>query len=280
MKNKEKNTNNSDISKQKTHKTRDLTVYIILRFIIILVLIRQFFLGSWNNVFLCILTLILFTIPSILDKTFKIQLPNTLENMIICFIFSAEILGEIHNFYGYFKYWDTYLHVINGFLCAAIGFSLIDILNRSEHFHFKMTPIFVAGIAFCFSMTIGVLWEFFEFGMDTVFKYDMQKDNNIPMISTVYLEPDGKNIPIIIKNIKETAIYYLDENGDTIITTIEGGYLDIGLIDTMKDLMVNFVGALTFSVFGFLYIKNKNEYKFVEQFIPVVKIDKNDDSED
>lgn len=100
--------------------------------------------------FLGILTLILFTIPSIIDRKLNIKLPNALETVILLFIFSAEILGEIQNFYGIFKFWDTMLHTINGFLCAAIGFSLIDILNRSPKFHLKMSPIFVALVAFCF----------------------------------------------------------------------------------------------------------------------------------
>ena len=165
------------------HKKRDITIYVILRFFVIVTLIAQLIRGNYENVFLCILTLILFTIPTIIDKKLNIALPNALESIILLFIFSAEILGEVQNFYGIFKGWDSILHTINGFLCAAIGFSLIDILNRSEKFHTKMTPAFVALVAFCFSMTIGVLWEFFEFGMDVTFKTDMQKDRIVQEIS-------------------------------------------------------------------------------------------------
>ena len=252
------------------HKKRDITIYVILRFFVIVTLIAQLIRGNYENVFLCILTLILFTIPTIIDKKLNIALPNALESIILLFIFSAEILGEVQNFYGIFKGWDSILHTINGFLCAAIGFSLIDILNRSEKFHTKMTPAFVALVAFCFSMTIGVLWEFFEFGMDVTFKTDMQKDRIVQEISTVTLNPEGKNDPVEIRNITGTTIHYI-ENGENKEISVVDGFLDIGIRDTMKDLFVNFIGAVVFSIIGLLYIKDRDEYKFAEKFIPRLK---------
>ena len=248
---------------------KTLTVYLILRFLVIVSLIAQVLHRNWHDVFLCILTLILFTIPFIIDKKFKIDLPTPLEIIILLFIFSAEILGEIQNFYGIFKHWDTILHTLNGFLSAAIGFSLIDILNRSERVRIHLTPIFVALVAFCFSMTIGVLWEFFEFGGDQLLKMDMQKDRVVETISTVKLNPEGKNVPVIIKNIDHTTISY-QEDGKSKEITVEGGYLDIGIIDTMKDLLVNFIGAVIFSIIGYLYINNRDKYKIAESFIPVL----------
>lgn len=250
---------------------KDVTVYFVLRFLVILVMIRQIFTASWNNVFLCIFTLILFLVPVVIDRKFNIKLPNTLETIILLFIFSAEILGEINEFYLKIAHWDTVLHTLNGFLCAAIGFSMIDILNRKEVFHSTLSPVFVALVAFCFSMTVGVLWEFFEFGMDKVFKYDMQKDTMLSTIATVDLQPEGKNIPVVIDNIEKTIVYSKDKNGNEVVTELNGGYLDIGINDTMKDLIVNFIGAVVFSIIGLLYIKNKDEYKFAEAFIPVLK---------
>lgn len=246
---------------------KTLAVYFILRFLVILVMIIQIFHRNWQDVFLCFLTLTLFIIPFFIDRKLKIDLPTPLEIIILLFIFSAEILGEIQNFYGVFKHWDTMLHTLNGFLSAAIGFSLIDILNRTERFHIKMTPLFVALVAFCFSMTIGVLWEFFEFAADRYFNTDMQKDRIVEKIQSVELNKENKNDPIIIDDINKTIIYS-DNNKKT---TIEGGYLDIGIIDTMKDLVVNFIGALVFSILGFLYIKDRDEYKFIERFLPVMK---------
>ena len=188
------------------YSKRNVTVYLILRILVVITLIRQVFLGNWNNVFLCVLTLGLFLVPVLIDKKFNIQLPDALQIIILLFIYSAEILGEINEFYLVIKHWDTILHTLNGFLCAAIGFSLIDILNRKEFFHATMSALFVALVAFCFSMTIGVLWEFFEYGMDTVFLKDMQKDTVLTTISTVNLEPNGKNVPVTLKNITNTVI--------------------------------------------------------------------------
>lgn len=253
------------------YKKSELTIYVVLRILVIITMISQLLRGNFENVFMCILTLILFLVPIFVDKKLNIKLPTVFESIVLLFIFAAEILGEVQNFYGIFKGWDTILHTINGFLCAAIGFSLIDILNRSHKFHAKLSPFFVALVSFCFSMTIGVLWEFFEFGADTILKYDMQKDRIASSISTVYLEPEGKNKPVIINDIEKTVIYSYDDSGDIIETTIEGGYLDIGLVDTMKDLIVNFVGAVFFSIIGMLYIKNRDGYKFAEYFMPILK---------
>lgn len=253
--------------KEKRQLKINIVVYLVLRFLVIVCMVEQSLKGNWHSVALCFLTLILFTLPTIASRTFKVKLPTTLEIIIYLFIFGAEILGEIQNFYGVFKYWDTMLHTLNGFLSAAIGFSLIDILNRTERFHIKMTPLFVALVAFCFSMTIGVLWEFFEFAADRYFNTDMQKDRIVEKIQSVELNKENKNDPIIIDDINKTIIYS-DNNKKT---TIEGGYLDIGIIDTMKDLVVNFIGALVFSILGFLYIKDRDEYKFIERFLPVMK---------
>lgn len=246
-------------------------VYLILKILVVLSMLLQLVHGSFYNAFLCILTLFLFDVPYFVDKEFSIRLPNVLEIIILLFIFSSEILGEIQNFYGIFEHWDTVLHTINGFLCAAIGFSLVDILNQSENFHIKLSIAFVALVAFCFSMTVGVLWEFFEFGMDSCFKTDMQKDRLISSISTIALNKEKENQPIIINNIDRTLIYSTADNGDLIITTIKNGYLDIGLIDTMKDLLVNFIGAVSFSIIGILYIKGRDQYKIAEKFIPYVR---------
>ncbi len=206
------------------YSKRNMTIYLVLRALVILTLIRQVFLGNWNNVFLCGFTLILFLVPVIIDKKFNIQLPDALQVIILLFIYSAEILGEINEYYIVIKHWDTMLHTLNGFLCAAIGFSLIDILNRKEFFHATMSAVFVALVAFCFSMTIGVLWEFFEYGMDTVFLKDMQKDKIVTTISTVNIHPEGKNIPVVVKDISKTIIESKDKDGNKTETIIDGGY--------------------------------------------------------
>ena len=255
---------------KKPHTVRDLSVYIVLRTLVIITMILQIVHKNWNDVFLCILTLFLLMIPSILDKKLNIKLPTVLETIILVFIFAAEILGEIQNFYGIFKHWDTMLHTINGFIMAAIGFSLIDILNQSEKFSIKLSPVFVALVAFCFSMTVGVMWEFFEYGMDTFTKTDMQKDRIVSTVSSVSLNENKENKPVVIKHIKESTIKG-EINGKKTEIVIQNGALDIGLIDTMKDLIVNCIGAVVFSTLGYLYIKQRGDGKFIKQFIPVVK---------
>lgn len=259
----------SKFSKQMAEKYRQtkkssLLVYLILRGLIITCMILQIVRGDVNNAFLCGLSLLLFTIPTLIQEKLKIALPTVLESIIYIFIFSAEILGEINNFYGNIPHWDTMLHTINGFLAAGIGFSLVDLLNENSK-NINLSPIFVAIVAFCFSMTIGVLWEFFEYSADKYFRYDMQKDYIINSISTVTLDKTNSNNTIKINNIDHTIIY--DANGNE-LTIIEDGYLDIGIIDTMKDLFVNFIGAVAFSLIGYVYIKDREKYKFANHFIP------------
>ena len=222
-------------------------IFVILRILVIIVGVRQFFVGNYENVFLCAATLVLFMVPAFIEKLFKVRLPSILEIVVLVFIFAAEILGEISDYYVKFAFWDTMLHVTTGFLAAAVGLSLIDILNRSTRIGLSLSPLFVALVSFCFSMTIGVLWEFFEFGADVLFLTDMQKDTVVTNISSVLLNPEPINKSIIIKDITETVV-----NGQPLGIN---GYLDIGLYDTMKDLFVNFVGAVTFSLFGFFYTK-------------------------
>ena len=240
-------------------------VYIVLRALVVLVMVAQFFNGNFENVFLCVLTLVLFFIPSFIERTVKIDVPDTLEVIILLFIFAAEILGEIRAYYIQYPYWDTMLHTLNGFLCAAIGFSLVDILNRSDRFTFSLSPVYLAVVAFCFSMTVGVLWEFFEWGMDNFFHLDMQKDTVVHTIGTVMLDPTGGNVPKHIKGITDVIVVTADGTQRSLGL---GGYLDIGLNDTMKDLFVNFIGAVVFSVIGFFYVKSRGKGRFARRFIP------------
>jgi len=234
------------------------------------VLVARLLRGDWFAVFLCVLTLALFYIPVILNKTLNVELPDTLKVIILLFIFAAEILGEIGSFYTYIPWWDTMLHTVNGFLMAAIGFSLIDILNNSPRFHISLSPLFVAFVAFCFSMTVGVLWEFFEFGMDKFTGTDMQKDAIVSSFSSVKINPTGKNDPIKIEDVTKTVVFY-KENGKEKQQVIDGGYLDIGTRDTMKDLIVNCIGAVLFSIFGYFYIEGRDNGGFVRRFIPILK---------
>lgn len=241
-------------------------VYIALRAAVILVMIAQFFNRNFENVFLCALTLILFILPTVLERKLLVDLPDTLEIIILLFIFAAEVLGEISAYYTTYPYWDTMLHTLNGFLCAAVGFCLVDLFDRSERFSLTLSPVFMAIVAFCFSMTIGVLWEFFECSMDRIFLFDMQKDTVVTAISSVMLDPAGGNHAVVIKNISDIIVI---ADGKEIPLGV-GGYLDVGLYDTMEDLFVNFIGAAVFSVIGYFYVKGRGQGKFARRFIPKI----------
>ncbi len=241
---------------------RTFIVYSVLRLLVLLVIVLQALNKNWENVFLGIVTLALMIVPSVLQVTFKVEFPSLLEIVMLLFIFATEVLGEIGAFYILIPNWDTVMHTLNGFFCAVIGFSLVDILNRSRRLTFDLSPFFMALVAFCFSMTIGVLWEFFEFAMDRLFAMDMQKDTVVHAFASTMLDPTRSNIAVPVTGITDAAV-----NGKSLGL---GGYLDIGLIDTMEDLFVNFIGAAVFSTVGYFYVKYsaRRSGSLVERLVP------------
>ena len=248
-------------------------VFSILRIMVLVCMIRQVFLHNYESFFLSVLTLVLLYIPSWLQVKLRIEIPIGLEISILCFIFAAEILGEINAFYIAIPGWDTILHTLNGFLCAAVGFSMVLLLNDNENLTFDLSPFFLALLAFCFSMTIGVLWEFFEFSMDYFLKFDMQKDMILHTVSSVMLDPNGANHPVVIRDIADVMIVHSDGTKELLGL---GGYLDVGLYDTMKDIFVNFIGAVVFSVIGFFYARGRGKKSVVSLFVPRRKAEDRD----
>ena len=248
------------------------TMYLVLRLIVLATLVSSVIRSEYESAFICLLVLVLFMLPFFIQQNFGIELPSTLEIIILLFIFAAEILGELECYFITFPYWDSMLHTTTGFLCAATGFALIDILNRNSRIKFELSPIYVALAAFCFSMTVGVLWEFFEFGMDRLFHMDMQKDTVVNSITSVMLDPTNKNIPVTIDGITSVTV-----NGQELGF---GGYLDIGLYDTMADLFVNFIGAVVFSTIGYFYIKHRGKGKLAKAFIPTITEESTDTAGD
>lgn len=254
-----------------------VTVYVLLRLSVIVMLVAQMFDGNFENVYTCILALLLFSLPSLIERRLHIDLPDTLEIIILLFIYAAEILGEIQEYYVIIPFWDDILHTLNGFLFAAVGFSLVNILNRNKRVMLELSPFYMAVMAFCFSMTIGVLWEFFEWGVDTFMAKDMQKDTVLQAIHSVTLHPEGRNIPVHIRDIADVILVHSDGTQTALGV---GGYLDIGLIDTMSDLLVNFIGAVVFSIIGFFYVKSQGKGKLAKQFIPQMMEDKPEPQEE
>ncbi len=245
-------------------------VYVVLRMFVIIIAVLSLLSGNIENFFLCLLSLVLFLLPAFVERKFKVNLPDTLEIIVLLFVFAAEILGEISSFYMRVPHWDTMLHTVNGFLFAAIGFAMVDVLNRSSRIKFNLSPFYLAVTAFCFSMTVGIIWEFFEFGMDMLVRFDMQKDTIVNTISSVTFDVNSTNQAFIFTDIVDTVL--ITSDGSQIVMSDYGinGYLDIGIIDTMKDLFVNFIGAVVFSIIGYFYVKGRGKGKIACSFIPTL----------
>ena len=246
------------LTRQKSRAT--LVIYAVIRVIVLGILVRSAFTGQTENIFTCLLTLFLLYLPSLVEWKLEIRLPSALEITVIVFIFAAEILGELACFYVNVPFWDKALHTVSGFIYAAVGYSLADILNRHHKISFELSPIFLAVVAFCFSMTIGAVWEIFEYGVDCILNKDMQKDTIIQQITSVRLDPTNRNIPITIGGIEDVVV-----NGEALGL---GGYLDVGLHDTMGDLIVNMIGALIFSFIGFFQQKHQKRSRIAAGFVP------------
>lgn len=244
---------NQNIHENIAENRRVFILYTTLRVLVILALVRAIMNGNYDGAFICVLSLLLFLVPTLMENGFQIKIPPLLEAIIYLFIFSAEILGELNHFYVSIPSFDSILHTLNGFLAAAVGFSMIDLLNRNSR-HIPLSPFYLCMVAFCFSMTIGVLWEFFECAADHLLNMDMQKDFIVHTINSVALDPSHSQQVVHIKDITETQIFTADGQ----VYTIEGGYLDVGILDTMKDLFVNFISAVVFSVFGYIMLKRQS----------------------
>ncbi|MBQ7376894.1 MAG: hypothetical protein IJW71_01045 [Clostridia bacterium] len=254
------------IRKRYRQKKGVFVLYIILNAVVIASIVSAAIQAHWESVFIGFLAMMLLLIPTAVERSLKVKLPTALETVALLFIFAAQILGEMNDFYVHIPWWDDLLHTVNGFMFAAFGFALVDILNRSERSKFNLSPVFLAMVAFCFSMTIGVLWEFFEYFADGILRVDMQKDSIVTAIRSMELSDPAHPTIIRLTEISKTVVNY----GEGQQYVIEGGYLDIGLHDTILDLIVNFIGAFVFSVFGFIYVKGTGRHskKIAEQFIP------------
>ena len=248
-----KQENRAMLAKKMKEEPGAFWTYIILRTIVILVLIRSIWIGRYDNAIVCVYVLVLYVLPQFVENRMNIEIPSVFEIIIFVFVFLAEVLGEIQAYFLKVSFWDTMLHTTAGFLLAAVGFSLVNLLNRNEKIKFQLSPAYLALVAFCFSMTMGVLWEFFEYGADRLLLLDMQKDTVLSQISTVDLDPTLSNTPVVVSGITDMLLELSD--GSTYRVGL-GGYLDIGLYDTMADLFVNFLGAVVFSIIAFFETKS------------------------
>lgn len=179
-----------------------------------------------SNIFLSILAIILFSVPWMIESRFKLDIPNYIEILVLFFVFASIVLGNIHggliNVAGY----DIVLHTVSGITISIIAFDIIHFYNKSRTISSQMHPGLVAIFAFTFSMTLLVIWEFYEFGVDTI-SYNINNDT--------------------LRNMQR----YQWENLSTIFPQ------DYGLMDTMLDLMVGALGATVVSIAGWRILKHK-----------------------
>lgn len=225
-------------------------IFCLFSFLVILALILQLVFKEYHNALTCVLTLLLILLPMFLQRKFKLVIPNSLLLLFYLVVYAAGILGEVYNFYIYFKWWDIVLHTLSGFLIASLGLSLFSLNTLDKTFNIK--PLLVSLFVLCFSMTISTMWEFNEYGIDKFFNTDHQKDTYVSTISSVNFDKSKNGKPVVIKDVSKTILY--DKKGSE-LAVIEAGYLDIGLNDTMGDLLVNFIGAFLYSYFTYHYLR-------------------------
>lgn len=164
----------------------------------------------------CVLGVVVIHIPSFLERKFQFVVPKTLYIMYLIFLYCAIFLGEIRDYYYHVPHWDSILHTFSSLMSGAFGFMVVDVLNRDKHTSINLSPLFVSVFAFCFSVAFGTLWEIYEFSFDSLLGLNMQK----------FRLADG-----------------------TILTGQKA------LADTMKDIILDTLGAFIASSVGFIYLK-------------------------
>lgn len=204
-------------------KNINIIVSNLVRVLLIVLFIVGFVTGDHNQDFIIIITFILTYYPSILEKKFGVYLPKRIQLVITLFIFAAQILGEIGDFYEKISWWDTMLHTISGIVLGLVGFLFVYLLNEKGNLNVNLSPKFVVLFAFCFALTMGVFWEFFEFGADRLLGFNMQKfrlpgqDGLVDTMSDLIVDAIGAIISCVfgsmyIKNKKDVLFNdYFDE---------------------------------------------------------------------
>lgn len=168
----------------------------------------------------CLLGLVVFSLPSLVSRKWKLGIPNFIYIMYYAFLYCAIFLGEVLDFYYTVPHWDTILHFFSGAMLGALGFILVEWLNESERVSVSLTPAFISLFAFCFAMSCGVIWEIYEFTFDGLLGLNMQK--------------------------------FMTESGELLAGRM-------ALMDTMKDIIVDALAAALMAVLGFLRIKARRK---------------------
>lgn len=242
-----------NIIKKLLNKSSDI-IYVLLFLLTLISSIISLVNKDYRNSIIAIITVIIISIPYLLERKRKLKFSHIFKILIYLFIFSNSILGEVYHFYIDYKYWDFILHMAGGFIFTSIGLSLIC--------KYKINFLIVLILTLSFSMTVSLTWEFVEYTSDKIFYTDTQKDTLIKDIASVSIDN--------VKNYKEEKVLEIEETilygkNKKVLKVIKGGYLDIGLSDTMSDFFANFLGVFIFWVINYLSIYGKK--RFVNIFL-------------
>jgi hypothetical protein len=204
-------------------KSKNLKIWIFnaFRIIIILAAVYSVYQKAWINLLISSATFFLIYLPSILEKQLKIDYPEEFEILIMIFIFASLFLGEINYFSQRFWWWDIALHGVSGLIIAAFALSLVYVLNREKKIN--LNPNFIAIFTFSFALSLGAIWEIFEFAMDQFIGSNMQKSGLIDTMWDLILDSFGALIVSII------GLLHLKEK-TTILTKIGKEFIEVNKI--------------------------------------------------
>jgi len=246
---------------------RKFVLYAVTRMIFILVCAISIVFEDYLTAFLCAIALIVFLLPTFLYNKFNIKVPAALEISAVLFTFMCVVGGEIGHLYAQFPLWDKILHTFSGFLIAAIGLAFIDFFTKRKSSVLRLTPFFAVFFAFMFALGVEVVWEVFEYLVDTLTgTTDMQADYLIDYFASKKAGGETNPVPIIVGGIKDVIITFEDGREALVLD----GYIDIGLADTMHDLIVGAAGALLFCTIEYIALirRDKRMQMFSESFVP------------
>ena len=246
---------------------RKFILYVVTRLIFILVGVVSALFEDYLTAFLCAIALVFFLLPTFLYNKFSIEVPAALEISAVLFTFMCVVGGEIGHLYAHFPLWDKILHTFSGFLIAAIGLAFINLLTKRKSSVLKLTPFFAVFFAFFFALGTEVIWEVFEYLVDTLTgTTDMQADYIIDAFTSKKAGGEVNPVPIVVDGIEKVVIYF----GDGREALVLPGYIDIGLADTMHDLIVGAAGAFLFCAVEFIALKKRDKrmQMISESFVP------------
>ena len=212
---------------------------------------------QFKEIGMCFGFLLFIPLYFIVEYVVKIRFGAIFTVAVFCQAFGA-ILGSCFNFYERIPFFDVILHTLAGILFAALGYSIANAFFGKE----KGSKNFFGKLLFAvfFSLSVALLWELFEFVWSSTFGFDMQVDSIVTEIKSYFLAGVHTEV-VTIDNITKTLIYY----GNGQVYEING-YLDIGLLDTMWDMLVCLIGAITFALISvFSHYKCP---KINEMFVP------------